>query len=180
MSLTLNQASADKRNDMGAVLGLASLFAVAAVIALVVVWGRFNRYRAIYLHTDEDMKTARQNAAKQSRSVLNGKASEQLVALLPEFCERFDANDARFLGAPIDYVIFDGLARGCVERVVFLEVKTGRSSLNRNEQQVRRAIDERRVEFETLRLSEPRQNRVALLEPSPDVARTGGRQTLQP
>jgi len=34
------------------------------------------------------------------------------------------SQDARFLGSPVDLVVFDGLAAGAVRRVVFLEVKT--------------------------------------------------------
>ena len=72
----------------------------------------------------------------------------------PEFCERFSPSDASFMGAPIDYVIFDGLHRGEVDQVIFLEIKSGRSDLNKNEREVRQAIEERRVAFEVLSLGD--------------------------
>lgn len=71
--------------------------------------------------------------------------------MVPSFCEQFSPSDARFLGAPIDYVIFDGLHRGVVDRVVFLEIKSGKKpALNKNEREIRRAIAEKRVEFQVM------------------------------
>ena len=41
-----------------------------------------------------------------------------------------------FLGAPIDYVVFDGLGRGELREVVLVEVKTGASRLSASEREV--------------------------------------------
>lgn len=125
-----------------------------ALLVLALIWlaASYGRYRAIYRYAEDDLADARRDAAKRSRSVLGGKAGEQLVPLVPEFCERFDPSEARFLGAPIDYVIFDGLGSGELREVVLLEVKTGGSKLNANERAVRRAVAEGRVRFELLRL----------------------------
>ncbi len=91
----------------------------------------------------------RPGAAARSR---RGRAVEQLAPFAPEFAERFDPADARFLGAPVDFVVFDGLAAGDLREVVLIEVKTGRSRLNGNEVAVREAIAEGRVAYELLRL----------------------------
>jgi predicted Holliday junction resolvase-like endonuclease len=125
---------------------------VLALIALLWVSAAFARYRAIYRYAEPDLAAARKDATKRSRSVLSGKAAEQLVPLVPAFSERFDAAEARFLGAPVDYVVFDGIGAGEVREVVLVEVKTGRSKLSRNELEVRRAVDEGRISFEVLRL----------------------------
>jgi predicted Holliday junction resolvase-like endonuclease len=92
------------------------------------------------------------DAAKRSRSVRAGKAVEQVAPLLGEFADRFDAHDARFLGAPVDYVVFDGLSTGVLREVVLVEVKTGSSRLTPNEREVQVAISERRVRYEIVRL----------------------------
>ena len=80
-----------------------------------------------------------------------------LVALLRKskrLAHVLAAHDEDLKAAPIDYVIFDGLADGHLERVVFLEVKSGASaSLNANEREVWRAINEGRVELEVLSLA---------------------------
>ena len=92
-----------------------------------------------------------QSAVEQSRAVTRGKVTEQIVPYLPEF--RFDPKDARFIGSPIDLVVFDGLSEGEVKSVVFVEVKTGRSALTSRERRVRDAILDGRVTWEELRPS---------------------------
>src|SRR2546429_9143383 len=98
----------------------------------------------------------RKNAVERSLAVTAGKVHEQLIPYLPEF--GFNPKDARFLGSPVDLVVFDGLADGAVRRVVFLEVKTGSSGgapLNARERQVRDVIEARQVAWAELRLTRP-------------------------
>ena len=92
----------------------------------------------------------RLDAIQRSQAVTIGKVSEQLVPYLPDF--PFNPKDARFLGSPVDLVVFDGLDEGAVRRVVFIEVKTGTSGLSGRERQVRDAIQARRVEWTELRV----------------------------
>src|SRR5437762_14253974 len=92
----------------------------------------------------------RENAVQRSLAVTAGKVHEQLIPYLPEF--GFNPKDARFLGSPVDLVVFDGLADGAVRRVVFLEVKTGGAPLTQRERQVRDVIDARAVEWTELRV----------------------------
>ena len=93
----------------------------------------------------------RENAVQRSLAVTAGKVHEQLVPYLPEF--GFNPKDARFLGSPVDLVVFDGLAAGAVRRVVFLEVKTGGAALTARERQVRDVIEARAVVWAELRLN---------------------------
>jgi predicted Holliday junction resolvase-like endonuclease len=93
----------------------------------------------------------REDAVQRSLAVTAGKVHEQLVPYLPEF--GFNPKDARFLGSPVDLVVFDGLADGEVKRVVFLEVKTGGASLTARERQVREVIEAREVAWVELRLT---------------------------
>jgi predicted Holliday junction resolvase-like endonuclease len=92
----------------------------------------------------------RQDAVQRSQAVTVGKVSEQLLPYLPGF--RFNPKDARFLGSPVDLVVFDGLAEGELRGVWFLEVKTGNAALSTRERQVRDAILEKRVGWDELRL----------------------------
>ena len=119
----------------GGVLGFAAGLGLGLLAALLVlvVW-KARHTRAI-----------RRDAVLRSRAVTLGQAHEQLVPHLPGF--GFHPKDARFLGSPVDYVVFDGLAAGGVTRVVFLEVKTGRAELSPRERQVRDAIRAGRVEW---------------------------------
>jgi len=84
---------------------------------------------------------------KGSRAVVKGQVYEQMVPLLSDF--PYHPADARFLGSPIDLVIFKGMAEDKITDVVFMEVKTGNSSLSSRQQQIKRAIKLGKVRFET-------------------------------
>jgi predicted Holliday junction resolvase-like endonuclease len=119
------------------VLGIAIGFAIA--------WLYFIIWRLRY------SAKIRENAVQRSLAVTAGKVHEQLVPYLPEF--GFNPKDARFLGSPVDLIVFDGLADGQVKRVVFLEVKTGGALLTARERQVRQVIEAREVAWAELRLT---------------------------
>jgi predicted Holliday junction resolvase-like endonuclease len=95
---------------------------------------------------------ARRDAAMRSQAVTIGKVYEQLIPYLPHF--DWNPKDARFVGAPVDFIVFDGLSEGKVREVIFVEVKTGTSTLNARERLVRDAITRGRVEWRELRLPE--------------------------
>ena len=113
-------------------------------IGIVVAWLYFVIWKLRYT------AAIRENAVQRSLAVTAGKVHEQLVPYLPEF--GFNPKDARFLGSPVDLVVFDGLAAGEVQRVVFLEVKTG-GALTERERQVRRVIEARKVAWVELRVA---------------------------
>jgi predicted Holliday junction resolvase-like endonuclease len=90
----------------------------------------------------------RQDAVQRSQSVTLGKITEHLVPYLPGFA--YNPKDVRFIGSPIDLLIFDGLSDGDSVQgltIVFLEVKTGTSSLSARERQVRDAVLAGRVQW---------------------------------
>ena len=92
----------------------------------------------------------RQDAVQRSQAVTSGKVHEQLVPYLPEF--GFNPKDARFLGSPVDLLVFDGLDDGALRRVVFVEIKTGDSALTGRERQVRDVVRASQVVWEEIRI----------------------------
>jgi len=89
----------------------------------------------------------------QSRAVLSGQVAEHFAPLLPGF--PWSHKDARFLGQPVDYLVFDGLdANADTITLAFVEVKTGTSALNARERKVREAIQNGRVVYCCLRLDD--------------------------
>ena len=126
-------------NLFGLVVGIA--IGLLAAWVYVLLWKA--RYTAII----------REDAVQRSQAVTAGKVHEQLIPYLPAF--PYNPKDVRFLGSPIDLVVFDGLAEGRVRRIVFLEVKTGRSGLTSRERGVRDVIQARDVEWVELRVARP-------------------------
>lgn len=98
----------------------------------------------------EHTGSIRKDAIGRSKAVTTGQVMEQLTPYLPGFM--YDPRDARFLGSPIDFVVFDGLSQGKVRRVILVEVKTGKSTLSTRERRVRDAVLDGRVEWEEIRI----------------------------
>ena len=83
---------------------------------------------------------------KQSRAVLGGLVSEQIAPLLPDF--PFDPGDCRFIGKPVDFIIFKGMNEQNISEVIFMEVKSGASkNLNQQEKRLRETIQAGRVRW---------------------------------
>jgi predicted Holliday junction resolvase-like endonuclease len=101
----------------------------------------------------ECTKEIRKDSVNRSRSTLKGRISEQMAPLLPEF--PFSPADARFIGNPIDFVVFDGYTQAKDEkgdqiRVILVEVKKGKGKLSREEQLIRKAVEDGRVSWQTI------------------------------
>ncbi|RLG14079.1 MAG: Holliday junction resolvase [Candidatus Nanohalarchaeota archaeon] len=98
----------------------------------------------------ENEKHIRTDAIEKSRAVLGGKFSEQIAPYLPDF--KYNPLDARFIGAPIDFIIFDGLSEGDLRKIVFLEVKSGNSKLSFREDEIMKKIKKGKVKWELYRV----------------------------
>ncbi len=92
----------------------------------------------------------RKDAIERSKAVITGKVAEHLAPYLPQF--KYNPKDVRFIGSPVDLIVFDGLDEGNLKKIVFIEVKSGKSSLSKREKLVREAIEKKMVEYEILRL----------------------------
>ena len=122
---------------------------LCCVLFLVIglcVGTRFGRRREAAeweAHKLEDIVKAR---LKQSRAVLGGLVSEQMAPLLPGF--PFDPGDCRFVGKPIDFIVFKGMNEKDISEVIFLEVKSGSAKqLSDQEKRLRDAVLAGRVRW---------------------------------
>lgn len=91
------------------------------------------------------LKHARTDAVKRSKSSILGEVYEKIVPCLPNF--PFSPKDMVFIGKGFDYLVLNGLSEGKLEEIVFLEVKTGTSTLNGNEKKIKEAINTKKVRF---------------------------------
>ena len=132
---------------------IVTLLLVLAVVALLYAFYRvielrarlrFEQWKSAYT------KQIRREAITGSQAAVAGRVFERVAPYLPGF--GFNPKDARFVGDPVDFVVFDGLSEGNVRSVVFVEVKTGAGELNGNERRVKAAISERRVEWSLFRV----------------------------
>lgn len=129
-------------HDILTINHLATVGVTAAVFICGTIVGRLIQ-KAIDRNS---IKKQRLDAVKKSRAVIGGQVAEQLAPYLPGFpC---NPGDVSFLGKPVDYVAFPGIAEGKeIDEVVFIEIKTGQSKLNGHEKQIRNAVKNGRVRY---------------------------------
>lgn len=94
-------------------------------------------------------RSIRRDAIGRSQATIAGLVHEQLLPILPGF--PFNPKDARFLGSPVDLIVFDGLDAGQLQRIVFLEVKTGGAGLSARERQLRDVVRAGKVSWQEMR-----------------------------
>ncbi|RSN76321.1 Holliday junction resolvase-like protein [Acinetobacter haemolyticus] len=122
------------------------------------IQAEYEKYIAeLELEHKQALLDAQKRSVNTSRAVLKGKMAEQFAPILPEF--RYLPSDAKFLGDPVDYVIFDGYTDfrdgdGEAEdiQVILLDIKSGGARLSKGQQAIAQAVQEGRVRFETLRI----------------------------
>ena len=109
------------------------------------------------LEHQQSLIAAQKRSVNTSRAVLKGKMAEQLAPIMPEF--QYLPSDAKFLGDPVDYVVFDGYTdfrdgEGEAEdiEVILIDIKSGGARLTKGQQAIARAVQEGRVRFETIRI----------------------------
>ena len=138
-----------------AAIGIAAGFILGYLFVNARIAAIEARYRAeLETWKMESAGAIRKDSVNRSRSTLKGKIAEQMAPLLPRFA--FNPADARFIGSPVDYVIFDGLTdvadeNGREIRIVFMDVKHGTSTLSRTQRVIRDAVQAGKVSWETFR-----------------------------
>ena len=140
------------------VIALIVIIVVAAILGIFLTYyfsklkfeGKFRQWQETEkLRWEEEREKAVKEAIAQSRAVLGGKFVEQLAPYLPEF--KYDPTEARFIGSPIDLIVFPGLASGDPEEIVIMEIKTGKTGqLTPQERKIRKLIEDGMVRWELI------------------------------
>jgi predicted Holliday junction resolvase-like endonuclease len=87
-------------------------------------------------------KSTRAEAVKQSGATIRGNITQHLIPYFPDFA--WNPRDVRFLGTPVDLVVFSGLSeKDELDSIVFIEVKTGKTgSLSESQKKVKRYLEQ--------------------------------------
>lgn len=99
----------------------------------------------------KEEKVIRADALKRSENTTKGKITEHMAPFTTSF--KYNPRDCKFLGMPLDYIVFDGLEQNLVNEIVFLEIKTGEhAKLTQRERSIRDAVKAGKIRWETLNL----------------------------
>ena len=101
---------------------------------------------------EAQIEKERKDAIAKSRAVLGGLFSEQLAPYLPDF--PYSPSEVRFIGKPIDFLVFKGADSKKIDEVVFVEVKSGKAKINNHEKNLKETIEKKRVRWEEYRIPE--------------------------
>ena len=119
---------------------------IGIVIGYIISAIRRNKY------WEKQVEAERKDAITKSRATLGGLFSEQLAPYLPDF--PYSPTEVRFLGKPIDFLVFKGMDNKKIDEVVFVEVKSGKAKINSHEKNLKETIDKKKVRWEEYRIPE--------------------------
>jgi predicted Holliday junction resolvase-like endonuclease len=124
-------------------------------ILVIYLWFKNREWKIKFEHKVEEFlkseeERIRRDAIERSARTLSGKTLEKLVPFLEKF--PYDAHDIRWLGDPIDLVVFDGYAADNPNKIVFCEVKSGESKLTVGQKKIRELVENKKVKWEEFRV----------------------------
>jgi predicted Holliday junction resolvase-like endonuclease len=90
-------------------------------------------------------------AVKRSHSITQGKVYEQLVPIMP-YWKYEHPSDARFIGSPIDFIVFNGLHKRQPDSILMVEVKTGQGKPNSIQNAIRNIVNNKEVYWDTIEI----------------------------
>ncbi|MFH1503159.1 MAG: Holliday junction resolvase-like protein [Candidatus Diapherotrites archaeon] len=131
---------------------LTIIFLIVFLIGLIIAYWLGHKAGAFKKHREweEALPEHRKEAIMKSRAVLGGQFSEQLAPYLPNF--NYSPTECRFLGKPIDFLVFKGMDGKEIEEVIFVEVKSGKSKLSLQEKNLKDTIEKKRVRWMEYRI----------------------------
>jgi len=91
------------------------------------------------------------DAGAEQRAIASGlgKILEKVVPAHKDF--KIPLYDCRPLYEPIDLIAFNGLGKGEVSSLDFIEIKTGKARLNEHEKAVKEAVEAGKVDYKVMR-----------------------------
>jgi predicted Holliday junction resolvase-like endonuclease len=117
------------------------VIAISCLIILYLLWKIVQlklAHRVAILDTRKD-------TGNRQRSIIKGQISEVLAPWSIKSVN--SVKELNFLGSPIDFVGFKGLdGEGDID-IKFIEVKSGKSRLNKNQRRIRDAVAAKRIEW---------------------------------
>jgi len=125
-----------ERNSQTILIGILIWTIIGYLIARLLFWVQ--------------LKWQRKNAIERSKHVVMWQVNEKIAPILPGF--PYNYKDLVFIGKWIDYIVFDGLSTWYLKQIVFLEIKSWNSNLNRNETLIQECLSKKKVYYDILRI----------------------------
>lgn len=122
---------------------------VSQLILGIAIWGILV-YLLANLSFYRKLSAIKKKSVSHSRNSILGEITEKVTPLLPEF--PYHTKDLVFIGKGVDYIVFDGLSRGNLKEIIFLEIKSWTSQLNKNEAMIKNYLNNYPIRYEILKI----------------------------
>lgn len=100
----------------------------------------------------EEFEDKLENEKQNNKKILSQKKSSEIRTghiaehLAPYMMEKYDPKNMKFLGQPIDYLIFEN------DGIYFVEVKSGKSHLSYNQKKIKKLVLDKKVYWDEFRI----------------------------
>ena len=122
-----------------------------AIFSLIISYLVWYIFRLKISHKDA-IEAARKDTAKRQRATIKGDISEIIAPWSMTVVN--SVKELSFLGNPIDFIGFKGLDGDGDIEIIFIEVKSGKSRLNKNQRRVKKAVEGKRIDWAEVRVKE--------------------------
>ncbi|MBS3057168.1 MAG: endonuclease [Candidatus Diapherotrites archaeon] len=108
------------------------LLAIVAILAIFLIF-LYKKSKSL------EFRLSELGFRKASQSVKYGKLTEQWIPMSKDF--PYNPNDFRFIGSPIDGIVFDD------SEIVFCEFKSASAQLNENQKRIKDLVENKKVRW---------------------------------
>ena len=130
---------------IGAMQIYGAILTVVVLVLLYILIQRNKQLRILEEQHKSDLKNVRKDSTNRQRGILKGQISELIAPWLLKSVD--SVKELNFLGNPIDFIGFKGLDGDGEVDIKLIEVKTGKSRLNKNQKRVKEAVESNRVSW---------------------------------
>lgn len=126
-----------------------NIFSVVSFFISLFFIYQYKKYKNIAIsymikYDNQLVATREYESKKKSTEVRTGQLIEKWIPFSLEVS--INPQNARFIGDPIDFVVFDE------DKITFIEVKTGDSSFTKKQRNIKKLVQDGKVEFKELRI----------------------------
>ena len=77
-----------------------------------------------------------------------GKVMQNVLPYYKDFDSQVSLADCRFIAAQLDIIVFEGASNNDIKNITFMDAKTGAAKLDKNQRQIRDAVNDGKVRLE--------------------------------
>lgn len=136
---------------------LSLIFVVVCVIFIYKLYRKNNKLENEIIQLEADFDLFKRRSRDNTRNAIRGQITEEITPLFTNF--PYTLSDCKFMGSPIDYIIFDGMSKlrdtGEGEITIILaDVKVNTARLSKIQKAIKDALENNRIKFDEFKIKD--------------------------